>query len=118
MWNSSFATGETYFITVEACNGASLCHSMSSDGVLLDDSPPIPGLVKVGSNSEHQTYISSRYVYCILSATSHINCIVARCLINIVYLTAWCLYQVMMTLHLLNDVANDAESTQKSKITS
>ena len=29
-----------------------------------------------------------------------------------------CLYQVMMTLHLLNDVANDTESTQKSKITS
>ena len=24
-----------------------------------------------------------------------------------------CLYQVMMTLHILNDVANDAESTQK-----
>ena len=24
-----------------------------------------------------------------------------------------CLYQVMMTLHFLNDVANDAESTQK-----
>ena len=29
-----------------------------------------------------------------------------------------CLYQVMMTLHFLNDiVAYDAESTQKSKIT-
>ena len=27
-------------------------------------------------------------------------------------------YQVMMTLHFLNVVANDAESTQKSKITS
>ena len=36
------------------------------------------------------------------------NCIAARCLINIV-----CLYQVMMTLHFLNDVVNDAESTQK-----
>ena len=29
-----------------------------------------------------------------------------------------CLYQVMMTLHILNDVANDAESTRKSNITS
>ena len=28
------------------------------------------------------------------------------------------LYQVMMTLHLLNDVENDDESTQKSKTTS
>ena len=27
-----------------------------------------------------------------------------------------CLYQVMMTLHVLNDVVNDAESTQKSQI--
>ena len=53
-----------------------------------------------------------------LSVTSRINCIVARCLVNVVYLTACCLYQVMMTLHFLNDVANDAESTQKSKITS
>ena len=53
-----------------------------------------------------------------LSVTSHINCIVARCLINVVYLTACCLYQVMMTLHFLNDVANDTESTYKSKITS
>ena len=29
-----------------------------------------------------------------------------------------CLYQVWLTLYFLNDLANDAESTQKSKITS
>ena len=34
-------------------------------------------------------------------------------LINVSYPTACYLYQVMMTLHFLNDVANDAESTQK-----
>ena len=39
-------------------------------------------------------------------------------LINVSYLTACYLYQVMMTLHFLNDVAYDAESIQKSKITS
>ena len=39
-------------------------------------------------------------------------------LINVSYLTACYLYQVLMTLHFLNDVANDTESTQKSKITS
>ena len=39
-------------------------------------------------------------------------------LITVSYLTACYLYQDMMTLHFLNDVANDAESTQKSKITS
>ena len=37
-------------------------------------------------------------------------------LINVSYLTACDLYQVMMTLHFLNDVAYDAESTQTSKI--
>ena len=37
-------------------------------------------------------------------------------LINVSYLTTCYLYQVMMTLHFLNDVANDAESIQKSKI--
>ena len=36
-------------------------------------------------------------------------------LINVPYLTTCYLYQVMMTLRFLNDVANDAESTQKSK---
>ena len=39
-------------------------------------------------------------------------------LISVSYLNACYLYQVMMPLHLLDDVANDAESTQKSKITS
>ena len=38
--------------------------------------------------------------------------------LNIVYLTACAFIKVMMTSHFLNDVANDAESTQKSKITS
>ena len=39
-------------------------------------------------------------------------------LINVSYLTACYLYQVMITLHFLNDVPSDAESTQKSKIMS
>ena len=39
-------------------------------------------------------------------------------LINVSYLMACYLYQVMMTLHFLNDVANGADSTQKSNITS
>ena len=53
-----------------------------------------------------------------LSVTSRINSIVAswpnkRCLSQGISI-----YQVMMTLHFLNDVANDTESTQKSMITS
>ena len=39
-------------------------------------------------------------------------------LLNVPYFTACYLYQVTMTLQFLNDVANDAETTQKSKITS
>ena len=53
----------------------------------------------------------AEYLY--LSVTSHINCIGACCVS-----LSMCLYQVMMTLHFLNEVANDAESTTKSKITS
>ena len=34
-------------------------------------------------------------------------------LINVSYLTACYYYQGMMTLHFLNDVANDAESIKK-----
>ena len=36
-------------------------------------------------------------------------------LINVSYLTVCCLYQVMIALHFLNGVANDAEPTQKIK---
>ena len=39
-------------------------------------------------------------------------------LINVSYLMACYLYQVMMTLHVLKDVENDAESTQQSKVAS
>ena len=37
-------------------------------------------------------------------------------LINVSYLMACYLYQVMMTLYFLNDFANDAESTQNQKL--
>ena len=57
----------------------------------------------------------SRFLKIVLSVTSHINCIAARCLINVVYLTA-CVYQVMMTLHFFNDVANDASEHKNYNI--
>ena len=50
-------------------------------------------------------------IYCHLSVTSHINCIVARYLINVASLM--CLKQVIMTLHLLNDIVNDIEYDTK-----
>ena len=65
---------------------------------------------------EESNQNSGRYAY--LSVTPIITELFQHNLINVSYLTACYLYQVMMTLHFLNDVANDAESTQKSKITS
>ena len=55
------------------------------------------------------------HTHLFLSATSHVNCI--DDLINVGYLTE-CLYQVMMTLHFLNDIINDVESTRKTITTS
>ena len=52
------------------------------------------------------------------SVTSHITCIAAQWPDKRWLSHDMCLYQVMMTLHFLNDVANDAESTQQSIITS
>ncbi|XP_038050879.1 uncharacterized protein LOC119724031 [Patiria miniata] len=40
--------GLTYYVTVTACNAANLCTSVSSDGVIVDDSPPVPGRVYDG----------------------------------------------------------------------
>ena len=39
-------------------------------------------------------------------------------LINVAYLTACVIYQVIMTFHFLNDAVNDVESTRKSLIKS
>ena len=50
-----------------------------------------------------------------LSVTPDITELFQHNLINDSYLTACYIYQVMMTLHFLNDVANDAESTQNKK---
>ena len=52
-------------------------------------------------------FIGNRLHYCIVTRWS-----IKRCLSH-----GMCLYQVMMTLHFLNDVDNDAESTQSSIIT-
>ena len=51
-----------------------------------------------------------------LSVTPNINWIVSTWPNKSSYLMACYLYQVMMTLHFLNDVAYDAVSTQTSKI--
>jgi hypothetical protein len=56
-WNGTYRVGVKYFITVEACNGAEACRTISSDGLMLDNSPPISGTVRVGSGSQHRKYL-------------------------------------------------------------
>ncbi|XP_053400343.1 uncharacterized protein LOC123557990 [Mercenaria mercenaria] len=55
-WTGPFVSGQTYYTTVEACNHAGQCRSMSSDGVTQDNSPPIPGVVRIGSEDFHHKY--------------------------------------------------------------
>lgn len=61
-WNGPFIPGEKYYITVEACNGADLCTIVSSDGLVVDNSLPVKGLVEVGPGDGHNKYLSHVYV--------------------------------------------------------
>ena len=74
--------------------------------------------VKLSLDMYIMTIYLSLDIYQLLSVTLILTELFQHNLINVSYLTACCLYQVMMTLHFLNGAANDAESTQKSKITS
>ena len=51
-----------YYTTVEACNGAGLCVTVTSDGIIVDTSPPVAGVVYDGISAEDIDYHSSRYV--------------------------------------------------------
>ncbi|XP_070562336.1 uncharacterized protein [Ptychodera flava] len=55
--------GVAYYSTVTACNAAGLCTSVSSDGVIPDDSPPIAGMVFDGPNDGDLTYQASRETF-------------------------------------------------------
>ena len=59
-WRGPFILGQKYYNIFEACNGAGLCRTLTSDGVILDNSPPISGLVRVGSNTNHQNYLGHK----------------------------------------------------------
>ena len=45
---------------MRACNWAGLCSEVSSDGVLVDDSPPVIGNVLDGVSGEDIDYQSDR----------------------------------------------------------
>ena len=50
----------TYYTTVEACNGAGLCVSLTSDGVIADTSPPVLGDILDGLTDKDIEHQSSR----------------------------------------------------------
>ena len=52
--------GVTYYTTVEACNGAGLCVTVTSDGIIVDTSPPVAGVLFDGISSDDIEYQSSR----------------------------------------------------------
>ena len=45
VFNKAIANGQRYFVTVKATNGAGVTTSLTSDGVVVDQSPPISGSV-------------------------------------------------------------------------
>ena len=71
-----------------------------SSGTVRSNAVVLLNIVNYSFNDAPMVFIWFVYVY-------------KRCLSH-----GMCLYQVMMTLNFLNDVANEDESTQKSKITS
>ncbi|XP_076075242.1 uncharacterized protein LOC143046127 [Mytilus galloprovincialis] len=52
--------GIKYFGTVVACNTGNLCTAVTSDGVIIDNSPPVPGVVQDGTNVYDNEYQSLR----------------------------------------------------------
>lgn len=55
-----FGPGITYYTTVMACNTADYCTTATSDGVIMDNSPPSIGIVIDGTAIEDIEYQSIR----------------------------------------------------------
>ncbi|XP_070571537.1 uncharacterized protein [Ptychodera flava] len=52
--------GTRYYTTIRACNVAGLCTSVSSDGIIPDNSPPVAGNVYDGINDGDVAFQSSK----------------------------------------------------------
>ena len=55
----SLKDGETYYGTIRACNLAGLCITVTSNGAIIDGSPPIPGTVLDGLDSTNVQFQAS-----------------------------------------------------------
>jgi len=60
LFNINLEAGIRYYSTVTACNTANLCTSVTSDGVVIDNSPPVPGIVQDGVDELDAEYQSTR----------------------------------------------------------
>ncbi|XP_062567668.1 LOW QUALITY PROTEIN: uncharacterized protein LOC134229901 [Saccostrea cucullata] len=58
-WEEEFEVGRKYFVFVESCNGVRLCSIAHSDGITLDKTPPIPGVISIG-HSYHDSFIPDK----------------------------------------------------------
>ena len=54
--------GQHYYVTVTACNTAGLCSSATSDGFVVDSTPPIRGILTDGPLETELQYQASRYL--------------------------------------------------------
>ena len=59
-WRLSLVPGLKYFTFVEACNGAGLCSQSISDGIIVDNSPPLAGLVYIQGVTGRMVYLNDR----------------------------------------------------------
>ena len=60
---------DKYYVTVIACNYAGLCTAKSSDGVLVDRTPPVIIYVRdglVGADLDFQVSMTQIYIYVVL----------------------------------------------------
>ncbi|CAH1259274.1 ADGRL2 [Branchiostoma lanceolatum] len=53
-------SGKRYYVTVLACNAADLCTSATSDGIIIDNSPPSAGTVYDGVDDMDLSFQASR----------------------------------------------------------
>ena len=53
-------SGLVYYVTVRACNSADLCTTVTSDGILIDESPPASGQVYDGPSGQDKRFQASR----------------------------------------------------------
>ena len=106
-WNAAYcciSSGSALFAKIKTTSRTKIHHSHT-----LENSTCDPFKCTMGNPIlVVSIFFSKRSYFCIVTSWSD------KCCLS----HGMCLYQVIMTLHFLNDVVNDIESTRKSIITS